>query len=431
MTGVERRPARVAGDELRSSFLRLAERFDPGAGAGLTATYVVEVPDREPVSIHVRGGRCLVAPGPTPDPDATLTASASTWLDLVAGRVDGIAAFVAGRLRVAGDLSLAARFETLFAPGPQAVRRVAHRRTRVGRERIDALVSGDGPAVVLLHGLGANKLSFLPTLDGLSDRFQVHALDLPGFGDSSKPLPTGRRYSMTWLADVVHGYLVANGLEGAHVVGNSMGGRVAVELALRHPGAVRSVTGLGPAVAFDEYRHLGPLLRLSRPQWLGLAPLPVGPGLVERFVRDLFHDPDAVPAANHRAAAHHVLATLRDPAARMALLACARQLAAERSRGRRTYWSRLARLAVPSYWVFGERDRLVAPRYAERVRRTLPTARVERWPDVGHVPQFERPEATNRSLVAWLGSVADHRTAGGEPPRALSPATARSTPQAS
>jgi pimeloyl-ACP methyl ester carboxylesterase len=389
-------------DEVRSSFLRLAERFRETEARGLDVVYVIEIEGRHPTTVHVQQGRCLISPGASERAAATLSSDAPTWLDLVDGRVDGVAAFLAGRLSIRGDLNLAARFETLFHPGPEATRVLRTLETRVKGMRLESLVAGTGPPVVLLHGLGANKVSFLPTLDGLSASFEVHALDLPGFGKSSKPLPAGRRYTMAWLADVVNGYLLVNRLEGAHVVGNSMGGRVAVDLALRHPTSVGSIVGLGSAVAFDEYHRLGPLLRLGQPEWLGLAPVPFPRSLIEGVVRDLFHDPSVLPAANHRAAADDVILALRDPAHRMALFACARQLAVERSRGRRAYWRRLEHLRVPSYWIFGERDRMVSSRYAQRVAEALPSATVDLWHAVGHVPQFEVPERTNAALTDWI-----------------------------
>jgi pimeloyl-ACP methyl ester carboxylesterase/putative sterol carrier protein len=392
-------------DDVRASFLRLAERFHPDEARGLDATFVIEVDGHHPMTVHVRGERCLVSPGVSRVAGATLVASPTTWLDLVEGRVDGIAAFLAGRLRITGDLNLAARFETMFHPTEHATRVVRTRETAVRGARIESTVAGSGPPVVLLHGLGATKVSFLPTLDGLADRYEVHALDLPGFGKSSKPLPTGRRYSMAWFADAVHDYLGANDLQHAHLVGNSMGGRIALEVALRHPRSVRSVVGLGPAVGFDEYRLFGPLLRLTQSQWVGLMPSPVSRTMIEGLVRDLFYDPSRVPAANYEAAANDVLLAMRDPAHRLALLACARRLGSERARGKRAYWHRLAELSTPSFWIFGTHDRLVSSRYAARVERILPAAQVEVWPQMGHVPQFESPGRTNEALDAWFAGV--------------------------
>lgn len=397
---------------VRSAFLSLAERFLPDAAGDLQATFVVDVTGRGPTTVEVRSGRCLVAPGGTSDPDARLRTDPATWLDLVAGRIDGIAAFLTGRLEVDGDLNLAARFETLFRPTVDAHRPVRTLRTQTKGVELESLVAGEGTPVVLIHGLGANKVSFLPTLDGLassrdhgSDGLEVHAIDLPGFGKSDKPTPVGRRYSMPWMADVVHGYLVRNGIRDAHVVGNSMGGRIATELALRHPGSVRSFVGLGAAVAFDEYRLLHPWLRLGQPQYLAVAPLRLRRPWVEGMLRELFHDPSRVPAANFRAAADDVLRDVRDRRYRLATAACARHLGAERGRGRSCYWDRLGTCQVPSYWIFGRHDRLVHHRYADRVRGSLPAARVEMWDDIGHVPQFEVPDRTTEAIRAWIDRI--------------------------
>ena len=388
--------------EAGASFLRMAERFRPEEATDLEATWVVDITGRGPTSIHVRGSRCLISPGASEDPAATLTTDAATWVELVEGHVDGIRVFLDGRLSVTGDLNLALRLETLFHPGPGGRRAIETRRTRVRGTTIESVVAGSGSPVLLLHGLGASKVSFLPTFDGLADGHQVHALDLPGFGKSDRPLPAGRRYTMAWMADQVHGYIVRNRLRQVHLVGNSMGGRIAVELALRHPDSVRSVVGLGPAVAFDEYQRLGHVLRLLQPHWAGVAPLPMRLAWIEGLLRDLFHDPSRVPAANLRAAAEEALTMLGERSFRLALLACARRLGCERANGRNGYWRRLQRLGVPSYWIFGRHDTLVSHRYARRVEEALPAARVELWEDVGHVPQFEVPERTNEAVGDWL-----------------------------
>ncbi len=393
-------------DRIRLSLMDLVDRFLPDVAEGLALTYVLHIGDQTPMAMHIRDGRCLIAAHtPAAGAEVVLRADTDTWLDLADGRVDGIAAFLAGRLQVEGDLDLAARFETLFRPAPGATRDIRSQRTRTRGVTLDAIVAGEGTPVVLLHGLGATKVSFLPTLDGLADHYEVHALDLPGCGRSGKPVPTGRRYSMPWFAEVVHGYLVANELRAVHVIGNSMGARIALELALNRPRSVRSVTALAPAVGFDETRRLAPLLRLLRPQWLGLAPAPVPAGSIERLVRELFHAPEALPAQNLEAAAADVRRALKDPGYRLALYASARQLGLERSRGRRAYWTRLAAAIPPSLWVFGAQDPLVGAHYAGRVRESLPAADVQVWEGVGHVPQFEVPERTNTTLLSWLDRV--------------------------
>ena len=382
----------------------LVRRFDPLAADGLGATVWLELADAGPTTVEIGQGRCSIRDQVRAGtPDLTLHTEAAVWLDLIEGRIRGMDAFLAGALTVSGDLHLATRFETLFRRLPGQPR-VEVTRTRVRGCTLETLVAGEGTGepVLLIHGLGASKVSFLPTVSALADHAEVHALDLPGFGRSDKPLPTGRRYSMAWFADMVNGYLIARGLDAAHMVGNSMGGRIALEMALRHPRSVHSFVGLGPALGFDMTRAVAPLLRLAPAHWGGLAPLRPSRDTVERLVRSLFADADVLPPEHHRVAADDVQRAWEDPRHRLAVLAAARQLGVEHAHGPAAYWRRLRSLTVPSLWVFGEQDRLVASRYATRVAAAVPDAQVETWPDVGHVPQFEAAGRTAATLTAWL-----------------------------
>lgn len=390
---------------MRASILGLAERFRPDDARGLDATFVVEIEGHPAYTIHVRAGRCLVSVGDTGRCESRLRMDARTWLDLVAGRADGIAAFMAGRVSIQGDLNLAVRLETLFRPGPETTRLLRTVETEVSGTRLESFVAGSGAPIVLLHGLAANKVSFLPTFDGLAGDYEVHALDLPGFGRSGKPLPAGRRYSPAWMADMVRGYLLRNRIRDAHVVGNSMGGRIATELALRHPRLVRGMVALGAAVAFDEWQRLGRVLRVTQPHWLASVRVPLRRSWVESGMRELFHDPTCIPPDNLRAGVDEALAMSRDPRYRLAVAACARHLAAERSSGRRGFWTRLAGMQVPSLWVWGSSDRLSSHRYGERVARALPDAEIQLWDDVGHVPQFEVPERTTDAVRDFIARV--------------------------
>jgi pimeloyl-ACP methyl ester carboxylesterase len=142
----------------------------------------------------------------------------------------------------------------------------------VGRLRLSTLAMGEGPEdVLLLHGLGGTKSSFLDTAAALSRRYRVHALDLPGFGGSSKPplVP----YEAPFFARTVIGAMDAMGIARAHVVGNSMGGRVALELGLEHPdrvgglarGAGRRAPAAGDRMILDPPMIRGRLGMGTRP----------------------------------------------------------------------------------------------------------------------------------------------------------------------
>ncbi|HEX2027524.1 MAG TPA: alpha/beta fold hydrolase [Nitriliruptorales bacterium] len=392
----------AADRDLRGSFMQLTERFNAKEAQDVDARWVIEIAAHGQYTIHISDGRCSVSAGAHPEGDATLTTDVDTWFDLVDGRCDGISAFACGRLVTGGDLNLALRLGSLFRPGPESSRFIRTTHSDAHGVELESLVVGRGTPVVLLHGLAASKVSFLPMVDGLADRYELHALDLPGFGKSDKPLPAGRRYSMRWMADVVHAYLRSHGLRRAYIVGNSMGGRIAVELALRHPRRVAGVVALCPAVAFDQWQWLAPALRVLQGHWVGLAPFPVQRATVHAAIADMFYDASALPPGNLSAAADEFLRGVRDRRHRLAILACARHLGAERASGRRSFWRALEQLTLPSYWIFGQHDRLVSSRYSERVRDRLPQARCEVWEEVGHVPQFEAPELTNERVGAFL-----------------------------
>ena len=136
----------------------------------------------------------------------------------------------------------------------------------------------------MLHGLGGTKASFLPTVAALADEYRVHAIDLPGFGDSVKPLRAA--YDPAFFARAVCGFMDACGIERAHLIGNSMGGRVAFEIGFRNPARVGRIVGLTPALAWLRGRAWTPLVKALRPELglLQITPRPVIEEVVRRFV---------------------------------------------------------------------------------------------------------------------------------------------------
>ena len=177
---------------------RVAEAFRSlparylGAEPGFDATYHVRLGDigRDwEVRCTALGAR-VRAGASKREPDVVIGTDAETWLQLREGAlVSGVEAFSQRRLYARGDLDLAVGFEGLFreaAERPSAAAAEYHR-VPVGKLKISALTMGEGPDMLLLHGLGGTKSSFFDTAAALSKRYTVHAIDLPGFGGSSKP----------------------------------------------------------------------------------------------------------------------------------------------------------------------------------------------------------------------------------------------------
>ncbi|WP_196807372.1 alpha/beta fold hydrolase [Candidatus Solirubrobacter pratensis] len=328
------------------------------------------------------------------EPDATLTADGETWAAIAGDLRGGMAAFQAGRLSVRRDLHLGVGFLAATS-GASEQGRLRFRTLATRRLAISAMEAGQGPAVLALHGLGATKGSLLPTLAALADHFRVVAIDLPGFGDSDKPI--GASYDPRFFARTVVDVLDALELERAHLIGNSLGGRIALEVGLQSPERVDRLALLAPSLAWRRNRPWAPLLRLVRPE-LGLlqpAPRPV----VEAIVRRL------IPGAADGWAAAGVDEFLRaylTPAGRAAFYAAARHIYLEEPLGDGGFWPRLRTLNPPALFVWGRRDRIVPLAFARHVTDALPGARHVEL-DCGHVPQVERPRQTHDAVSQFLG----------------------------
>lgn len=335
----------------------------------------------------------LVAAAPERRADATLSADAATWRAIARDLRSGMQAFRSGRLVVRHDLHLGVGFLAATAPRSQGGLRFREVETSLGP--ISTMEAGAGSAAILLHGLGATKASFLPTLGALADRHRVIAIDLPGFGDSVKPV--GAAYDAPFFARSVLALLDALGLETASLVGNSMGGRVALEAGLLHPERVHRLVLLAPAVAWlrrDE--RLAGLLRLLPPQLGLLQPAPRA--IVEPLVRRM------IPGAEKGSAAAGVDEFLRsylEPRGRAAFYAAARNIFLDEPHGQDGFWTRLPALSVPSLFVWGRRDELVPIAFARHVREALPAARHLEL-DSGHVPQLERPQLVHDAMAKFL-----------------------------
>jgi pimeloyl-ACP methyl ester carboxylesterase len=408
LAGVQPRVPADRGDEVTETVLALPERYLPARAPALPRRYRVTVAGGGSWSVVADGPRCLVAPAARGTADAELVTDAETWLGVARGQQTGLEAFFNGRLRVLGDLNEALRLETLFRPPAGTPAEVVHGELNLLEVAeglaIDVFTAGDpaAPPVLMIHGLGASKVSLLPAIAGLARTRRVIALDLPGFGKSTAP--AWGRYDARWMAESAAAALDLLEVDRAAVVGNSLGGRVAVELALTDP---ERVTGLGllcPAVAFNEYRLVRPLLQALRAEVaLAASPWPLGGGVPRRVVdtglRAMFADPGRVPRANLDAARDDFLRIMAHRSNRLAFLATARRLGGEVPR---RFWPRLTELAVPSLWIFGDTDRLVSSGYARQVERTVPDAVVEVWRSCGHVPQFEHPRRTVARLDGFL-----------------------------
>jgi pimeloyl-ACP methyl ester carboxylesterase len=379
------------------SLRTLIDRFDSS---------VFDAPgDRALIRLEVTGGgdwdavvrlphRIWLEPAePRVEPDALLCADERSWARIAADVRGGMDAFRAGRLEIRRNLHLGVGFlaatSGMTEPGRLRFESV---RTSVGA--LSTVQAGTGDPVVALHGLGGTKASFLPTLAALADRHRVIAFDLPGHGDSDKPI--GAPYDAAYFARSVAALLDALEIDSAHLIGNSMGGRVAIEAGLVEHERVRRLALLSPAMAWLRDRRWAPIVRALRPELglLQLAPRPVVEGVVRRLI----------PGAQNGWAAAGVDEFLRvylTPRGRAAFYAAARSIYLDEPHGDDGFWTRLKALSPDALFVWGRQDQLVPIAFMRHVERTLPRARHVEL-DCGHVPQVERPRETHRAILDFF-----------------------------
>jgi pimeloyl-ACP methyl ester carboxylesterase len=389
--------------EVEEAFRTLPSRY-LGAAKGFDATYHVRLGDighcfevrcTEGVA-RVRKGTCKR------EPDVVIGTDARTWLRLRAGELSGLDAFRDRSLYARGQVDLALAFEGMFRlpNGRDPLMRV-HDVQLKGR-RISTLTLGEGPDVLLIHGLGAAKTSFFDTAAALHhEGYRVHAIDLPGFGSSKGPATAP--YNARWFADTVLEWMDALGIDRVHVVGNSMGGRVGLELGLKAPQRVGGLVLLCPAVAFIK-RGFHPLVRLLRPE-LGMLPHKIARPLVARQLFSMFADPDALDPSVADIAVDEFQNTYSSAGARLAFLRSARNLYLDAPFGRGGFYPRLAGLQPEALFVWGTHDPLIPAGFAKHVRQWLPSGKQVVFEGCGHVPQIERPEETAALIVEHLRRV--------------------------
>lgn len=381
------------------AFGSLPDRY-LGADPGFDATYHVKLCDLGhtwEVRCTAHGARVRKG-GTRRTPDVTLTTDADTWLRLRRGELSGIEAFQQRLLEVRGNLDFAVAFEGMFRlPGDRPPLLQIHD-VPVGRHRISTLSMGGGSDVLLLHGLGGTRASFFEIAAALSRRYRVHAPDLPGFGSSCKP--TRGSYNARWFAEAVLGLMDELGIGSAHLVGNSMGGRVAIEIGLQAPHRVRALGLLCPAVAWIK-RGLHPIVRLLRPEF-GLLPHGFRRSVVASQFWSIFYNRDVIDPAVGDLMVDEFRRIYHSAGARYAFLASARNIYLESPFGRDGFYPRLAGLEPPALFVWGSHDRVVPPAFGRHVSRWLPSAEQVTVPCCGHVPQVECPEETERLLLEFF-----------------------------
>lgn len=256
----------------------------------------------------------------------------------------------------------------------------------VGEIEMAYEVAGEGHPLILISGVGYGGWFWHKVVPALSEHFRVVTFDNRGAGGTDKP---GGPYTTAMMAADTAGLLDGLGIRKAYVLGHSLGGFIAQELALARPELVEklilaSTTYGGPnvipitpeALEVLTKRDGDPVELVQRGIQVACAP-----GFAERhpeIVQELlqYRLTNPVPPAQYQA---QVMAGATHNAE-----------------------DRVHRITCPVLVLFGEHDKVVPPGNAELLARKLPNARVKILPNVGHVFPVEDPEATVQAILEFL-----------------------------
>ena len=255
--------------------------------------------------------------------------------------------------------------------------------------KLHYLEAGQGPPVVLLHGLGGDGSRWGPNIGPLAKDFHVFALDQIGFGQSDKPLAN---YHTGMLAEFLAGFLQAVGVPKASLVGNSMGAGVALYMAVHYPQMVDKIV----LADGGGYRSENP----------GPRPAPTAADLHRRaiqnsvtreetreFFRIMFHNKSLVT--------DQMVDAQLPMRLRSAFTISKIQESGEKGLGSLSE-AEVRGVKAPTLILWGKYDELANPAGADRLEKAIPGAKKIMIDDCGHMPQLEKTDEFNRLVREFL-----------------------------
>lgn len=267
-------------------------------------------------------------------------------------------------------------------------------RVRIDGREARYVDAGTGPALVFIHGLGASWQSWLENIPEFSHDHRVIAMDLPGFGCSE----TAEEVSIEYYADWTFRLLDALGIEAGAIVGNSMGGFIAADMAIRRPERVQRLALVSAAVFWQEYRRAQPLVELARrsdaivARWLTQITDAVAtrPRLRSwALATGGFRYPHLI----EKQLAHETVRSARRTGGYLPALEAMADFPLEEE---------LPKISCPALIVWGAQDTLVPVKDAKRLEDLIPDSRRVVFERTGHVAMLERPERFNALLREFL-----------------------------
>ena len=277
-----------------------------------------------------------------------------------------------------------------------AIERMPVHTVLVHGQRIAYLDVGAGPPVILIHGFGGSMWQWEYQQHQLSQHFRVLTLDLPGAGLSDKP---DIDYRPDQMLDFFVGFMGAAKIPQATLVGNSMGAGLAIGMALTHPTRVAKLVLVDGLPQHVMEKLTSPSVRRalesSAPSWLvSFGNTLFGGLMIESVLQEIVHNPTLLtPAVLERSNRNRQLPGLIKP-----IMAVRENLPLWES----GFATRLGTITHPTLVLWGEEDRVFPIAVGEELHHTIKGSRFIRIPKAGHIPQWERPDVVNQTLITFI-----------------------------
>jgi pimeloyl-ACP methyl ester carboxylesterase len=246
--------------------------------------------------------------------------------------------------------------------------------------------ANNGDTIVLVHGFGANKDNWTRIARELTDDFNVYAIDLPGHGDSSKPLDLGYRLKdqVSHLARI----LEALNITEMHMMGNSMGGGITALYAATYPEQIKTAVLFDPAGILEyENEMVDMVLAGDNPL------IPSKPGDFERLMDFALEEKPFVPWP--------ILGVMEEQALANQEVNEVIFDAIKEAGFESDFRNAVKRIEDPVLIVWGKEDRILDYRNGEAFLETIPGARLEIMEGIGHAPMIEAPEESARLFLEF------------------------------
>lgn len=264
--------------------------------------------------------------------------------------------------------------------------------TKINNLNIHVWPSGNGLPVVLIHGFMGMAYDWRFNIQELGKHFSIYALDLPGFGYSDKPLNFD--YTSDGYADFMASFLNAYGIDRAVLIGNSMGGQIALMACLKFPERVAGLVlidsgGYPQSVVFLPFK-------LFKVPVIGEISMAFINRTVVKIMlkRGIYFDGSFATdeVINNY---HNVYGTVN---ARKTPPTIMRKIVKDEV----YVASNLKNIKCPTLIIWGAEDKVISPTRAEMFRRDIDSASVVMIPQAGHMPQIEKSKAVNKAVLDFL-----------------------------